>query len=54
MQVRSKIAEQQVDSIINYAKTNGAKLDPVMALQRVAEKQLDMDKFIKTGEEYLM
>ena len=48
---RSKIAEQQVDSIINYAKTNGAKLDPVMALQRVAEKQLDMDKFLKTGEE---
>ena len=48
---RSKIAEQQIDSIINYAKTNGSKLDPVMALQRVAEKQLDMDKFLKTGEE---
>ena len=48
---RNQIAEQQVDSIINVAKANGPKLDPVTALQRVAQKQLNMDTFLKTGEE---
>ena len=50
-EARKKVAEQQIDSIITYAKNNGRKMDPVQALQNIATKQLNMDKFLKTGEE---